>query len=182
MIAALMDLVIALSQGLGLAVAAGFVAAPPVAFASTAAYLGFETGVGIADDGIVLAIAWAATVVEVLVDAVWPGAQAGARLARKAIGGGIAFELIAGDQLPWAGLAIGALVALAVAHGAAPRPRRAVKAGGDLRGTAVIEDGAGIAGWRPVPFVGIVITVAAGGFVRARRHEREKYKGLRVLR
>src|SRR3954454_712212 len=111
-----MDLFIALSQGLGLAVAAGFVAAPPVAFASTAAYLGFETGaIGIADDGIVVAIAWAAAIVEVLVDAVWPGAQAGARLARKAHGGGTGLGPIARDQLPWAGLAIGALVALAVA-------------------------------------------------------------------
>jgi hypothetical protein len=181
-----MDLFIALSQGLGLAVAAGFVAAPPVAFASTAAYLGFETGaIGIADDGIVVAIAWAAAIVEVLVDAVWPGAQAGARLARKAIGGGIAFELIAGDQLPWAGLAIGALVALAVAMALRHVRAGAVKAGGDLRGTAVIEDGAGIAGSAVglIPVAGIIMAVGAAGLVlRARRHEQEKYKGLRVLR
>src|SRR5207344_1928927 len=40
----LMDLLIAISQGLGLAVAAGFVAAPPVAFGATAAYYGLDSG------------------------------------------------------------------------------------------------------------------------------------------
>ena len=61
----------------------------------------------------------------------------------------------------------------------------AVKAGGDLRGTAVIEDGAGIVGSSAglVPFVGFVMAIGAGVLVyRARRREQEKYKGLRVLR
>ena len=53
--------------------------------------------------------------IEVLADAVWPGAQAGAKLVRHAVGGGLAFEFVAGDQLPFVGLAVGALVALAVA-------------------------------------------------------------------
>jgi hypothetical protein len=186
MLAAAMDLFVAISQGLGLAVAAGFVAAPPVALAATAAYFGLDRGaVGVADDGIVVAAAWAASAVEVLIDAVWPGAQAGARLARKAVGGGLAFELVAGDRVPYAGLAVGAVVALAVAMALRHVRAGAIKAGGDLRGTIMIEDGAGLAGSAAalVPVVGILMTVAAGGLVlRARRRDREKYKGLRVLR
>jgi len=111
-----MDLLIAISQGLGLAVAAGFVAAPPVAFGATAAYYGLDTGaLDFAANGFVVAVAWIASAIEVLADAVWPGAQAGAKLVRHAVGGGLAFEFVAGDQVPFVGLAVGALVALAVA-------------------------------------------------------------------
>jgi hypothetical protein len=181
-----MDLLIAISQGLGLAVAAGFVAAPPVAFGATAAYYGLDTGaLDFAANGLVVAIAWIASAIEVLADAVWPGAQAGAKLVRHAIGGGLAFEFVAGDKLPFVGLAVGALVALAVATALRHVRAGAVKAGGDLRGTAVIEDGAGIVGSSVglVPFVGLLMTVGAGALVyRARRREQEKYKGLRVLR
>ena len=117
-----------------------------------------------------MAIAWAATVVEVLVDAVWPGAQAGARLARKAIGGGIAFEFDRGRPAAVGGLAVGALVALAVAMALRHVRAGAVKAGGDLRGTAVIEDGAGIVGSSAglVPFVGFVMAIGAGALVYGR--------------
>ena len=66
-----MDLLIAISQGLGLAVAAGFVAAPPVAFGATAAYYGLDTGaLDFAANGFVVAIAWIASAIEVLADAV----------------------------------------------------------------------------------------------------------------
>ena len=65
---------------------------------------------------------------------------------RHAVGGGLAFEFVAGDQVPFVGLAVGALVALAVATALRHVRAGAVKAGGDLRGTAVIEDGAGIVG------------------------------------
>ena len=120
-----MDLLIAISQGLGLAVAAGFVAAPPVAFGATAAYYGLDTGaLDFAANGFVVAVAWIASAIEVLADAVWPGAQAGAKLVRHAVGGGLAFEFVAGDQLPFVGLAVGALVALAVAIGTASRAGR----------------------------------------------------------
>ena len=57
-----MDLLIAISQGLGLAVAAGFVAAPPVAFGATAAYYGLDTGaLDFAANGFVVAVAWIAS-------------------------------------------------------------------------------------------------------------------------
>ena len=90
-----------------------------------------------------------------------------------------------GDKLPFVGLAVGALVALAVATALRHVRAGAVKAGGDLRGTAVIEDGAGIVGSSAglVPFVGFLMAIGAGALVyRARRREQEKYKGLRVLR
>jgi hypothetical protein len=62
---------------------------------------------------------------------------------------------------------------------------RAIRGGGDARGTALVEDGAGVvtgvAG--VVPFVGFVLAAAAALlFARTRRREQEKYKGLRVLR
>ena len=77
-----------LRQGLGLAVAAGFVAAPPVAFGATAAYYGLDTGaLDFAANGFVVAVAWIASAVELAVDAVWPGAQAGAKLVRRAVAG-----------------------------------------------------------------------------------------------
>ena len=61
----------------------------------------------------------------------------------------------------------------------------AVKAGGDVRGTALIEDGAGIGASLValIPIVGYVMALA-GGFLllRVRRREGQKYEGLRVLR
>src|SRR5947209_20470207 len=92
-----MDLVIALSQGLGLAVAAGFFASAPLAVGSSIAALGFaDSAVDIADDTSTVAFLWALAAVEFIADAIWPGAEAGAKLVRRVIGGGLAFELIAG--------------------------------------------------------------------------------------
>jgi hypothetical protein len=181
-----MDLLIAVSQGLGLAVAAGFMSAAPLALGATAASLGLADGApSFADDPAVVAAAWVATGLELLVDAVWPGAGAGARLARRVLGGGLAFELVAGDQLPFAGLAIGALVAAAAALSLRQIRSRAIKSGGDIRGTALIEDGSGMvaAAAGLVPVVGYLMALAAGVlFLRSRRRDQEKYRGLRVLR
>jgi hypothetical protein len=181
-----MDLVIALSQGLGLAVAAGFVGAPPVAIGATAASLSVaDSSADVADDSWLLIAAWAAAAVELLADAVWPGAQAGVRLARKAAGGAAAFGLVAWDQLPWVSLLLGAAIAAAVAIALRHVRAGAVKAGGDLRGTALIEDISGFiaSAVALIPFVGYIMLVAAGALAaRARQREQEKYKGLRVLR
>jgi hypothetical protein len=181
-----MDLAIAISQGLGLAVAAGFVAAPPVAFAATAAYLDIDDGaLDFAGAGVLVLIAWILVAVEVAADAIWPGAQAGARLGRKVVGGALAFELVAGNEVPFAGIVIGAGVAYIVAVALRHVRAGAVKGGGDIRGTAVVEDFAGIvfSSLALVPVVGYLMTVGAGVLViRSRRHEQQKYKGLRVLR
>jgi hypothetical protein len=181
-----MDLLIAISQGLGLAVAAGFVGAAPVALGATGASVGVaDDAAGVADDGWLIALAWVATAVELAADAVWPGAQAGIRLARKAVGGGLAFGLVTWDELPWISLLLGAVVAAGVAVALRHVRAGAVKAGGDLRGTALIEDASGVAASAIalVPFVGYLMAAAGGVLVaRARRREQEKYKGLRVLR
>ena len=79
-----MDLAIAIGQGLGLAVAAGFFATAPLAVAASVAAPGFADGsLGWADDPLTVAPCgrWPAS--SVPADAVWPGAQAGARLLRR---------------------------------------------------------------------------------------------------
>ena len=181
-----MNLLIAISQGLGLAVAAGFLAAAPLALGSTAARLGFaHSALGFASDPITLAVTWALAIIEIITDVIWPGAFAGAMLIRRVIGGGLAFELIAGKRVPFAGLVAGALMAGAVAVVLREVRARAVKGGGDLRGTAIIEDGAGLVASVVgcIPFAGYPMAIAGLGlFVRVRRRDREKYKGLRVLR
>ena len=181
-----MDVVIALSQGLGLAVAAGFIATVPLAVGASAAAAGLADGsLGFADDPLTVALLWVAVAVELVADVIWPGAEAGARLVRRVIGGGLAFELVAGGEVPYVGLVVGAAVAGAVGISLRQIRMRAMRAGGDARGTAMIEDGAGtitsLAG--AVPFVGFALTAVAGVlFARTRRREQEKYKGLRVLR
>jgi len=181
-----MDHVIAISQGLGLAAAAGLLSAAPLALAASAATQGWlQSPIAIADDAVTVAVCWALVAIELVADAVWPGAQAGARLGRRIVAGGFAFELAAGGDIPYVGLVLGALVAGAV--GLAMRRLRAgaVKAGGDVRGTALVEDGAGIGAALValIPFVGYLMTAAAGWLLlRQRRREDQKFRGLRVLR
>ena len=166
-----MDLAIAISQGLGLAVAAGFFATAPLAVAAIGGGAGLRRRRARlrrrSADGGAACGRWPA--VELAADAIWPGAEAGARLVRRVIGGGLAFELVAGDELPYVGLAVGAGVAAAVALTLRQIRIRAIRAGGDVRGTAMVEDGAGVvtsvAG--AVPFVGFLLAGAAGGAVRA---------------
>jgi hypothetical protein len=181
-----MDLVIAISQGLGLAAAAGLLAAAPLAVGATAASQGWlEHPLSFAGDAVTVAVMWALVAVELLADSVWPGAQAGLRLGRRVVAGGLAFELGSGGDVPYVGLVVGAAVAAGV--GLAMRRLRAgaVKAGGDVRGTALVEDGAGLvtAVAAVVPFVGYLLVAAAGWLlVRMRRRDDQKFSGLRVLR
>jgi hypothetical protein len=181
-----MDLAIAIGQGLGLAVAAGFLATAPLAIGSSAAAAGVADGsLSFADDTITVALLWALVVVEVVADAIWPGAEAGGRLWRRVIGGGLAFELVAGDKVPFVGLVVGALVAAGVAITLRQLRIRAIRGGGDVRGTAMIEDGTGLVTSvvAAIPFLGFLLAAAAGVlFGRTRRRDQEKYKGLRVLR
>jgi hypothetical protein len=181
-----MDLVIAIGQGLGLAVAAGFLATAPLAIGSTAAATGVADGsLSFADDTITVALLWALVAIEVVADAIWPGAEAGGRLFRRVVGGGLAFELVAGDQVPFVGLLVGAAVAAGVALTLRQLRIRAIRGGGDVRGTAMIEDGTGVVAsvLGAIPFVGFALAAGAAVlFGRTRRREQEKYKGLRVLR
>jgi len=184
--AAAMETVYAIGQGLGLAVAAGFFSSAPLAVGASVASMGYTDGaVSFADDTDIVAALWVLAAIEFVCDAIWPGAEAGARLLRRVIGGGLAFELVAGDSLPLVGLAVGAGIAAAVALTLRQIRIRAIRSGGDVRGTAVIEDGTGIvvSVLGAIPLVGYVLTaVAAVLFARTRRRDQEKYKGLRVLR
>src|SRR5919198_545471 len=95
-----MDFVIALSQGLGLAVAAGLLASAPLALAATAAAAGWLRGpLGVADDTATVVVTWALVAGELVVDAVWPGAQAGLRLGRRVVAGGLAVVPFVGYAL-----------------------------------------------------------------------------------
>jgi hypothetical protein len=181
-----MDVVIAISQGLGLAAAAGLLATAPLAVGATAASQGWlESPLHFAGEAATVAVCWALVVVEIAIDAVWPGAQAGFRIGRRIVAGGLVFEIAAGGDVPYVGLAVGAAVAAGV--GIAMRRLRsgAVKAGGDLRGTALVEDGSGLVASAAavIPLVGYVLAAAAAWLgLRLRRREDEKYRGLRVLR
>jgi hypothetical protein len=181
-----MDLLITLSQALGLAAAAGMVAVAPLAVAATAASLGLLDGVAdFVDDPVTIAVLWAAAVVEIAADLLWPGSSAGFRLGRRVVAGALVFELAAGDEIPWVGLAIGALVAAAVALAFRQIRSGAVKAGGGLRGTAAIEDAAGVGASivSLIPAVGIALAAAGVALLaRLRRRSTQKYGGLRVLR
>lgn len=181
-----MDLIIAISQGLGLAAAAGLLAAAPLAIAATAATQGWlEHPLSFAGDTVTVAVAWVLVAVELAADSVWPGAQAGLRLGRRIVAGGLAFELASGGDVPYVGLLAGAVVAGAVGLVLRRLRAGAVKAGGDVRGTALIEDGAGVvtAAVAVVPFVGYLLTLAAGWLLlRMRRRDDQKFRGLRVLR
>lgn len=181
-----MHTAIAIGQGLGLAAAAGLLAAGSLAIAATSAREGWlSSPLHLASRPLLIVIVWVLVVLELAVDAVWPGAQAGARLARRLVAGGIAFELSAGRALPWAGLVIGALVAAAAGLSMQAVRARAVKAGGDLRGTVAIEDGSGLVAslLAVIPFVGFVLAGLAGALLwRVRRRDAGRYRGLRVLR
>jgi hypothetical protein len=181
-----MELLIAIGQGLGLAAAAGLLATAPLALTASAATQGWlEDPLAVASRSWLVAVTWLAVLVELALDALWPGAQAGARLGRRVVAGGLAFELAAGRELPYAGLAIGGAVAAVAALVMRRLRSGAVKAGGDLRGTALVEDGAGLAAsaLAVVPFVGYLLAAAAVALLaRVRRREGRKYEGLRVLR
>ena len=120
--AAVVETVIAVGQGLGLAAAAGLISAAPVAIGATAATQDLlEDPASFASKRVARRrrlgggrrSSWSPTRCGRA-----PGA--GGRLVRRVIAGGIAFELAAGGVIPYAGLAIGAVVAAGVglAHAA----------------------------------------------------------------
>jgi hypothetical protein len=177
------DLAIAIGQGAGLAVACGLVALLPLAVAALAALAGLLPGaLPAADDPPVVAGSVALGLASVGLQTFVPPV---ARLPLAALGGGLVFELAAGDALPWAGLAIGALIGAASARVAGRVLDGARQGGGTAGGVAAITGGAAIilAGLALVPFVGYALLPVVGWFeVRLRRRKDTKYAGLRVLR
>ena len=123
--------------------------------------------------------------IELAADAIWPGAEAGGRLLRRVVAVVWCSSSWPATSRPTSVSAVGAGVAAAVALTLRQIRIRAIRAGGDVRGTAMVEDGTGVAtsAAGAVPFVGFLLAGAAAVlFARTRRRDQEKYKGLRVLR
>jgi hypothetical protein len=177
-----MDLAIAIGQGVGLAVACGLVALLPLAVGSIGALAGLVPGALNVFDEVALAIA--STVAGAANAVLSPRVTGTLKIVLAAIAGGAVFELAAGDEVPYAGVAIGALLGAAAAW-VASRIVDPAAAGGSAGGIAVIVAGAGLAAAAAalIPFVGYVLVLVAAWFGRrARRAQDRKYAGLRVLR
>jgi hypothetical protein len=174
---------IAIGQGAGLAVACGLLALLPLAVGARAATAGFLKGaVGAYDDRPVLYACLAAAAGGIALAAVMP---ARARLLAAAVAGGVVFELSAGERLPWAGLALGAVFGAGAAFACGRLIDGALRGGGTPAGVTAIAAGvAAVAGALAiVPFVGYALVAAAGWLgLRTRRAAARKYAGLRVLR
>jgi predicted phage tail protein len=173
---------IAIGQGAGVALACGITAAVPLAVAAVVALvIGLPGDRSQLDDGWLVAVACALAVVLAAVETRLP---ARAQIALRAILGGITFELVAGDKLPWAGLVAGAVLAGLVAISATRMLGAAARAGSAVA-AALLGAGAAL-GWAVlglIPFVGYVLLVIALVLVwRSRGQGDQKYAGLRVLR
>lgn len=177
-----MDLAIAIGQGLGLAVACGLVALLPLAVGSVGAVAGLVPGALNVFDEVALAIG--SVVAGGANAALTPRVTGTLKIVLAAVAGGVVFELAAGDEVPYAGLVIGA-VAGAAAAWVAGRIVDPAAAGGSASGIAVIVAGAGLvaAAAALIPFVGYSLVLVAAWFGRrARRMQDRKFAGLRVLR
>ncbi len=178
-----MDLAIALGQAAGLAVACGLVAFLPLAVGAVAAVLGLLPGaLGVYDDTPVAVGGW---VLGLLSAAVGTLISPIVRLVLAGVGGGATFHLAAGEELPWAGLAVGAALGAAAAWVASRVIDGAMTGGGTASGVAMLAGGAAlvVAAVAIAPAVGYAIVAALAWFaVKARRGAQRKYAGLRVLR
>lgn len=177
-----MDLAIALGQGAGLAIACGLVALLPVAIGSLAALVGFEPGHrGVYDDLIVIIVAIVAGLASGVLA---PRLPRQLRIGLGAVGGALAFELSAGHELPYAGLAIGAVLGALAAWVGSVIIGGAMEGEGTRSGVATIAGGGsiGLSLVSIVPFLGYVVVVACVWLaLRVRRAADKKYGGLRSL-
>jgi hypothetical protein len=176
------DTAIAIGEGIGVALACGIAAAVPLAVAALAALIfGLPGDRSQLDDGWLVAVA---CVLAVVIAAAETRIPPRAQLALRALFGAVSFELVAGKDLPYVGLAAGLILAALVAVFATQMLGAAARAGS---ATAAALLGAGAAaGWAIaglVPFVGYVLLVVALVLAwRSRRRGEQKYAGLRVLR
>jgi hypothetical protein len=176
------DTVIAIGEGAGVALACGITAAIPLAIAALAALIiGLPGDRAQLDDGWVVALA---CVLAVVVAAAETRIPLRAQIALRALFGAVSFELVAGKELPYAGLVAGLILAALVAVFATQMLGAAARAGSAVA-AALLGAGAA-AGWAVaglVPFLGYVLAVVALVLAwRARRRGDQKYAGLRVLR
>ena len=178
-----MDTAIAIGQGVGLAVACGLVSLLPLAIGAGAALLGLLPGALSVYEGVGLA---AASIVAGVADAAVPlPLPARAQAAFAALGGGAVCELAAGDRLPWAPIALGAVLGVLGWWAVTRMLDGARTGGGTVSGVAMIAGGLGLAvgAIALVPFVGYLLVPGAAWFGwRSRKVADRKYAGLRVLR
>ena len=174
-----MDTAIAIGQGLGLAVACALVALLPLAVGALAALAGALPGaLGAYDDTAVVAASGAAGLANAGLGPVLPDAI---RLPLAAAGGAAAFELAAGDALPWVGLAIGAAAGVAAGWVGRRVVDGARRADGSAGGVAVIAASAtlGLAALALIPFLGYLFAPAVAYLaIRIRRQKDAKHAGL----
>jgi hypothetical protein len=176
------DTAIAIGEGIGVALACGIAAAIPLAIAALAALIiGLPGDRSQLDDGWLVAVA---CVLAVVIAGAETRIPARAQIALRALFGAVAFELVAGEDLPYAGLVAGLILAALVAIFATQMLGAAARAGSAVA-AALLGAGAA-AGWAIaglVPFVGYVLLVVALVLAwRARGRGDQKYAGLRVLR
>ena len=177
-----MDLAIAIGQGVGLAIACGLVALLPLAVGSLGAMAGIVPGaLGVYDD---VAVAVGTAVAGLVNAALSPRITGTFKILLAAGAGAAVFQLSAGEEVPYAGLAIGAVLGAAAAW-VASRIVDPAAAKGNAGGIAAFVAGAGLvaAGIALIPFAGYLLVLVAAWFGRrARRAQDRKYAGLRVLR
>jgi hypothetical protein len=177
-----MDTAIAIGQGAGLAVACGVLAGVPLALAALLAYTSLEPGrLGVLHDtGVVIGLC-AFAILDGLIETRLPR---NVRIGVRAVAGAAVFELVAGKDLPIAGIALGFVLGGLAAIVALRILERAARAGSSGATAAIAAAAALVASFAGlVPFVGYVMAVAVVWlYLRARRREGEKYAGLRILR
>ena len=179
-----MDLAIAIGQGAGLAVACGLIAGLPIAIAALAALASASLEPGAVASLDSTRVVGAVCGLAVADAAAEPFLPERVDVGLRAIAGAVCFELVAGHELPWAGLAAGLAIAGATALVAVRLTARAARAGS--RGATVLL-AAGAAALTAlaalIPFVGYALVIAAAWLgLRLRRREGERYAGLRILR
>ena len=177
-----MDTAIAIGQGAGLAVACGLLAGVPLAVAALVALTSLEPGrLGVLDNTPVVVVLCVFAVLDAAAEIRLPRTV---RIGLRAVAGAVVFELVAGKDLPYAGIVLGFILGGLAAVVALPILERAARAG-SFSATAAVAAIAtvGVAFLGLVPFVGYVMAVAVAWlYLRTRRREGEKYAGLRILR
>ena len=178
-----MEILISVSQGAGLAVACGLAAILPLGVLAIAAIVGWTPGaLGFASETAFAIGAWAIGLVEAAARAVLPIPF---RIALSAVGGAAAFEIVAGDQLPFVGLVVGAAIGAGTAWITTRMVDRAIAGGGTRWGvTAIVAVASVVVGALAIiPIVGFVLVLVALWFgLKSRKEDQTKFGGLRVLR
>jgi hypothetical protein len=178
-----MDILISVSQGAGLAVACGLAAVLPLGVLAIAAIIGWTPGaLTFASESTFAIVVWIVGVLEAAARAVLPFPI---RIATSALGAAAAFEIVAGDKLPFVGLIVGAAIGAGTAWITTRMVDRAIGSGGTRWGVTAIVAAASIvvAALAIIPIVGFLLVAVAIWFgIKSRKDEQTKYSGLRVLR